>query len=107
MSDELPKYGRTIVRIADQLESTRGLLIEQHFLHNRTPGIKGIYFGWVGGHGGDVWWICHETNADGTGKRATAAAYSFTEVEIIKECDEPLKNWSGFQNKEESKKKND
>lgn len=58
------------------LGSTTGMLIKQDSLNNRKPNEPGTVLGYVGGHGGDVWWIQH---AHGI------APYCFDEFEPITE----------------------
>lgn len=41
-------------------ENTSGMLISQQFLDNRKNGVIGTIYGYVPGHGGDVWYVVHE-----------------------------------------------
>ncbi len=52
------------------LNSTRGFAIRQEYINNRRLGALGIIKGFVGGHGGDVWWVEHD---------GTVAPYCFDE----------------------------
>jgi len=63
--------GRKLVRTVAPLHGTGGFLIAEKHIEARRPGAWGELGSWVGGHGGDVWWVRH---AD-----MTAAAYSTCE----------------------------
>jgi len=51
------------VRTVGDLGDTEGMLIAKKHLDARRPYAVGVVWGYVPGHGGDVWWIKHE---DGT-----------------------------------------
>ncbi len=56
-----------------RLESTTGMLIKKEYLDNRKLGAVGEIVNWVPGHGGDVWWVKHDSGE--------VAAYCFTEFD--------------------------
>jgi hypothetical protein len=56
-----------------KLGETRGMLINPRHLDVRAEGKKGVVSGYVAGHGGDVWWVRHDSGSVG--------AYMFTEFE--------------------------
>jgi hypothetical protein len=47
------------------LESTAGILVKPEYLQARKPDAEGTIKGWVGGHGGDVWWVEHKDGSIG------------------------------------------
>jgi hypothetical protein len=65
--------------------STRGMLIAPKNLDVRREGVLGQVRGWVGGHGGDVWWVDHH---DPEGLVPEVGAYGFWELEPAKPPDE-------------------
>ncbi len=65
--------GRQLVRTADPLQDTTGLMVKACHIEARRPGAWGELGGYVPRHGGDVWWIRH---AD-----MTAGAYSTLEFD--------------------------
>lgn len=60
--DRTPKKGERL-RVVDTLQSTAGLMVTHAALRNRRSSADGVECGYVGGHGGDVWWVLHD---DGT-----------------------------------------
>jgi hypothetical protein len=64
----------TKVIIHDTIDKDPGFLVKGHHLECRKSSISGIIWGYVPGHGGDVYWVKHE---DGT-----IGAYCFTEFEL-------------------------
>lgn len=74
---EAPSYifnNGTKIQIDPILGSTAGILVKQQYLDARKPGVAGTIKGWVGGHGGDIYWVEHE---DGT-----IAVYGWAEFEL-------------------------
>jgi len=55
------------------LHSTRGMLIATEDLNRRRLNATGTVQGFVPGHGGDVWWVQHDTGE--------VAPYSFDEID--------------------------
>lgn len=70
--DRTPKKGERL-RVVEKLQSTAGLMVTHTALSNRHPSAEGVECGYVGGHGGDVWWVLHD---DGT-----VAPYLLTELQ--------------------------
>ncbi len=67
----------------DTLGPTIGFMVKQPFLEKRRPGTPGIVRGWVGGHGGDVYWVEHEyTTAEATIHTDNVAVYGWMEFEL-------------------------
>lgn len=56
-----------------RLGSTTGMFISQEYLGNRKKGATGTIVNWVAGHGGDVWWVKHDSGE--------VAAYCFDEFQ--------------------------
>lgn len=56
-------------------EQTKGMMINEKHLIARRPNAEGTIRGYVGGHGGDVWWVEHSPD--------DVAAYVFTEFEEV------------------------
>ena len=70
----LPEHG-TEVKITSNImlpEECIGFCVKQEYIDARRPNENGIYVGWVGGNGGDVWWIKHEDGSIG--------CYEYTEI---------------------------
>lgn len=92
--------GRTIVKVDPVItapDELGGIFVRDDYKQRRRAGIEGIYWGWVPGHGGDVWWVCHQTDEEGNGVPESAAVYSFTEVTIMRHAVEPLKNMNFYE----------
>jgi hypothetical protein len=70
----LPKRG-TRVKVVDTLEFSNcdGFLIHHRYIDNRRASARGVYWDYVPGAGGDLWWVRHD---DGK-----VAAYGLNEVE--------------------------
>lgn len=64
--------------VHDTLGEPTGMLIKEEVLARRTAGVRGQICGFVGGHGGDVYWIRHD------GEENTGSAYGFWEFELDK-----------------------
>jgi hypothetical protein len=64
----------TKIKTCDIIGSTSGMIIRADYLAARTPSKSGTIRGWVGGHGGDVYWVEHD---DGT-----RSAYGWWEFEL-------------------------
>lgn len=62
----------------ETLGSITGMLVKPQHLDARRPSTVGTIGGWVPGHGGDVYWVEHDTVA---GK--PIAVYCFTEFELV------------------------
>ena len=62
-----------------QLGKTDGILVVKHHLDCRKVGVTGTVAGYVGGHGGDVWWVEH----DGDEQPKVVGAYCYNEFEPI------------------------
>ena len=58
--------------------SSRGLLINAKHLDVRREGATGTLRDWVPGHGGDIWFVEHDTEP---GEPTEIGAYMFTELE--------------------------
>lgn len=58
--------------VVTELQDTKGFLVVKGQMDNRRLG-PGVIKGYVGGHGGDVWWVEHDDGA--------VAPYGFTELE--------------------------
>ncbi len=56
------------------LEDTRGMMVPPSYLGARKPNEKGAISGVVGGHGGDVYYVKHDSGDVGV--------YAFTEFEL-------------------------
>lgn len=52
-----------------RLNSTAGMMISAESLARRREGVAGTLWGYVPGHGGDVWWVVY----DGCPKTTNAA----------------------------------
>jgi hypothetical protein len=48
------------VKTRDALGSTAGYFISETTLQRRRSGVTGQVYGYVAGHGGDVWWVVHD-----------------------------------------------
>ena len=46
--------------ITKKLQSTTGIIANAEYLNNRRADMPGTIWGWLPGHGGDVWVIQHE-----------------------------------------------
>jgi hypothetical protein len=64
------------VKTNDTLGSTRGMMIRYQHLALRRPNAVGRVLDYVGGHGGDVWWVQHDGDP-------VPAAYCFDEFEAV------------------------
>lgn len=73
--DRTPKPEERL-RVADTLQSTTGMMIAPDRLARRRAGAVGFALGYVGGHGGDVWWVNHEGDDPDD-----VAPYALTELE--------------------------
>lgn len=62
-----------------KLESTNGMMINPRHLDLRREGAIGTVKGYVPGHGGDVWWVEHDSPA----KEPEVSAYCYTEFEPV------------------------
>lgn len=69
-SSVLPQRGTPVITRPSDV-NCGGFLVKQKYIDARREG-KGIYRDFVGGCGGDVWWIEHEDGSIG--------AYMYTEV---------------------------
>lgn len=67
----IPEVGAQFVTCLE-LGDTRGFMVHPKHMAARRSSTRGVYRGYVAGHGGDVWWIEHE---DGT-----VGAYCYTEL---------------------------
>lgn len=54
-------------------DQVKGMCIAPKHLEIRTPETNGTVQSYVGGHGGDVWWVTHEDGSVG--------AYAYNEFE--------------------------
>ena len=48
------------VKTAPGLNSTSGFMIAEQFLQQRKANQLATVYGYVPGHGGDVWWLVHD-----------------------------------------------
>lgn len=78
------KSGMKIITNAT-LNGTGGILIKESYLDARKPSQTGIVKHWVGGHGGDVWWVEHTPSPDHAPDLKNIAAYCFDEFEEYSE----------------------
>ncbi len=74
MKDKNPINNGMKVRTVSHLGSTPIAYVPQYRLDLRRPNALGTVRGWVGGHGGDVWWVMHED--------LSVAPYMFSEFEL-------------------------
>lgn len=72
--DDINKINIGIKVVVSKLEDEKGMMIKQYLLNNRRLGAKGRVLDYVPGHGGDVWWVKHESGV--------VAPYCFTELEL-------------------------
>jgi hypothetical protein len=79
--------GKTLVRTDPNLHGTGGFLISDKYQKNRKADTEGILWGYVAGHGGDVWWVVHQFDAEGQPVEATVAVYGFREFTAIANLD--------------------
>ena len=70
-SGRLPKSGMKVKTVCDPTMRTESFFVKSKNLVCRRDD-EGVYYGWVPGAGGDVWWVQH-SNGD-------VGAYCFTEV---------------------------
>ena len=64
-----------MVKTVVMLETADGILVVKKHLDARRANCKGRLLNWVPGHGGDVWFVQHESD--------DIAAYSITEFAIL------------------------
>lgn len=69
------------IRTNPELHLTTGMMIREDYLRNRKPNAVGTIHGYVGGHGGDVWWVIHEDES--------IAPYMFSEFEPTEPVEAP------------------
>ncbi len=74
MELENVRIGLHVKVIADN--GTMGMFVKGKHLALRRVGATGTIVGWVPGHGGDVWWVLHDTY-----EGEEIVPYSFTELE--------------------------
>lgn len=95
MKPEDIKPGLKVIT-APGLNPTTGMLIDDKFLKQRKSNQKAIVYGYVPGHGGDVWWLLHDgattytkVMEDGSHvqmyDKEFIAPYMFTEFMPVKE----------------------
>jgi hypothetical protein len=77
MMERTPKPQERL-RVASKLEPTTGMIVPQTRLQKRRPDAVGTEHGYVGGHGGDVWWLRHDGDDPDD-----IAPYSLTELEPL------------------------
>lgn len=68
-----------------RLGTTTGMMINPLYLSRRRPDERGRTMTWVPGHGGDVWFVDHNSmsrNEEGW-TQSDVAAYSFTELTVV------------------------
>jgi len=75
--------GKTLIRIDKTLDSTAGMLIKEKYLNNRRANVEGILWGYVAGHGGDVWWVVHQFDDKSAPIEATVGVYGIREFDAI------------------------
>lgn len=66
------------VKSGADYEQTKGMMIAAKYLNARRPNCGGTIRGYVGGHGGDVWWVEHAPD--------DVAAYAYNEFEVDNEA---------------------
>lgn len=77
------------VRINCQPDNTAGFLIVKDLLANRKAETTGVLYGYVAGHGGDVWYVIHEgtpvikVNDVDEWERSGIAPYSVSEMSEV------------------------
>jgi hypothetical protein len=77
------KPGLTLIRTDAALHGTGGFMISEEFIKNRKADTEGILWGYVPGHGGDVWWVVHQFDANGEAVKETASCYGTREFTAI------------------------
>jgi len=65
----------TLVRTTDVIGGTGGMLVAEKNIAAAREAFLGFLWGYVPGHGGDVWWVRH---LDGS-----AAPYMIHELEVL------------------------
>lgn len=73
-----PRYileNGTVVRTHAELGSTRGFFVTSRCMEQRQSNALGVIMGVVPGHGGDVYWVSHNSEL-------LPGAYSFSEFEL-------------------------
>lgn len=70
-NNRLPKRGIRVKTIIDENACTDGFLVNDNNIKTRKNGV-GIFWDYVPGAGGDLWWIKHDDESVG--------AYCFDEV---------------------------
>lgn len=75
-----------------ELEPPVGFLISEQALRNRRAGFTGTVYGYVAGHGGDVWWVVHDGARTVVGENGgecwspeDVAPYGLGELEVAPE----------------------
>lgn len=71
------------VKTNNDLRSTDGMLINQKYLIQRKANQEAVIHSYVGGHGGDVWWLLHESSDGNQSEQELVAPYCFDEFEPI------------------------
>jgi len=72
LREQVRVNGGKMIKTTDPLMGTGGFIVAEKYIDARRPGTIGRLAGYVGGHGGDVWWVVHPD--------MTAAAYSTHEI---------------------------
>lgn len=67
----------TRIKTRAQLDSMVGMIVPAQYLTTRRVSAEGIIRGVVGGHGGDLYYVEHDTHD------LHYAVYCFTEFEVI------------------------
>lgn len=75
--------GKTLIRTDKFLHGTGGFIIADKYVKNRVADTEGILWGYVSGHGGDVWWVAHQFDAEGNAVEATASVYGYREFTAV------------------------
>ena len=93
----VPKPGEWVEIFKLDNEYLPGLFVSPERKARRRVGARGLVYGYVAGHGGDVWWVCHDgktekqTNpltGETTEKYVDVAPYFTTEMRGIPKPEE-------------------
>lgn len=69
------------IRTNKTLRTTDGMLVSPKYLNQRKPNTVGVVLNYVGGHGGDLWWVIYDLNPFKDPNPDLVAPFCFDEFE--------------------------